>query len=30
MAKIMTSFEVGLFAGIELSEYPYENLDIER
>ena len=30
MAKIMTSFEVGLFAGIELREYPYDNLGIER
>ena len=30
MAKMMTSFEVGLFAGVELSEYPYDNLDIER
>ena len=30
MAKMMTSFERGLFAGIELTEYPYDNLDIER
>lgn len=30
MAKIMTSFEVGLFAGVELVDYPYDNLGIER
>ncbi len=30
MAKMMASFEAGLFAGIELTAYPYDNLDIER
>lgn len=30
MAKVMTSFQVGLFAGAELMEYPRDNLDLER
>ncbi len=30
MAKIMTSFQVGLFAGAELTAYPHDNLDLER
>ena len=27
MAKVMTSFQVGLFAGTELKDYPNDNLD---
>jgi hypothetical protein len=30
MARVMTSFQVGLFAGAELAEYPRDNLDLER
>ena len=30
MAKMMTSFQVGLFAGAELSDYPHDNLNLER
>jgi hypothetical protein len=30
MAKVMASFQVGLFAGAELTEYPRDNLDLER
>lgn len=30
MAKMMTSFQVGLFAGADLTDYPHDNLDIER
>jgi len=30
MAKMMTSFHVGLFAGAELSDYSHDNLDLER
>lgn len=30
MAKVMTSFQVGLFAGTELHDYPSDNLDLER
>jgi hypothetical protein len=30
MAKMMTSFQVGLFAGPDLTCFPHDNLDIER
>ncbi len=30
MAKLMTSFQVGLFAGAQLTDYPHDNLDLER
>jgi hypothetical protein len=30
MAKMMTSFQAGLFAGTDLAGYPQDNLDIER
>ena len=30
MAKMMTSFQVGLFAGAELTDYPHDNLNLER
>jgi len=30
MAKMMTSFRVGLFAGAELTDYPHDNLNLER
>ena len=30
MAKMMASFQVGLFAGADLADYPQDNLDIER
>ena len=30
MAKVMRSFQVGLFAAPELTEYPRDNLDLER
>jgi hypothetical protein len=30
MAKMMTSFEVGLFAGADLTDYPHDNLNLER
>ncbi len=30
MAKMMKSFQVGLFAGAELTDYPYDNLNLER
>lgn len=30
MAKVMSSFQAGLFAGTDLSGYPQDNLDLER
>jgi len=30
MAKVMNSFQVGLFAGAELTDFPRDNLDLER
>ena len=30
MAKVMASFQVGLFAGSDLTDYPHDNLDLER
>ena len=30
MAKMMTSFQVGLFAGTELTAYPHDNLHLGR
>jgi len=30
MAKMMKSFQVGLFAGAELTDYPHDNLNLER
>lgn len=30
MVKMMTSFQVGLFAGSGLSDYPHDNLNLER
>lgn len=30
MAKVMRSFQPGLFAGIDMVDHPYDNLDIER
>jgi len=30
MAKVMSSFQAGLFAAPELTEYPHDNLDLER
>ena len=30
MAKMMTSFQPGLFAGAELTDYPHDNLNLER
>ncbi len=30
MAKLMTSFQVGLFAGAQLTDYPHDNLNLER
>lgn len=30
MAKMMTSFQVGLFAGAALTDYPHDNLNLER
>ena len=30
MAKMMTSFQVGLFAGADLTDYPHDNLNLER
>jgi hypothetical protein len=30
MAKVMLAFQVGLFAGAELKDHPYDNLDLER
>jgi len=30
MAKMMTSFQVGLFAGAQLTDYPHDNLNLER
>ena len=30
MAKVMTSFQVGLFAGADQTEHPRDNLDLER
>jgi len=30
MAKMMTSFQVGLFAGAELTDYPHDNPNLER
>lgn len=30
MAKVMSSFQVGLFAGAELTDFPRDNLDLER
>jgi len=30
MSKLMLSFEKGLFAGIELTDFPHDNLDLER
>ena len=30
MAKVKASFQVGLFAGSDLTDYPHDNLDLER
>ena len=30
MAKMMTSFQVGLFAAAELMDHPHDNLNLER
>ena len=30
MAKMMKSFQVGLFAGSQLTDYPHDNLNLER